>query len=768
MAIVSCPECSKKSKVADDKLGKKVKGVCGHIFVASAQAAPPKAAAPASDDRVIVACTSCMSKLKIPSASVGKKLRCLKCQGVFVATVSGAPAAAPKPAPKPAPPPPEPAEDDDEVGLPKKSKNAVTDDDMDDLLSFAEKDKEKEEKSSDVDLFGDDDDKPKPKGKKGEEDDDDLPAPKGKKKADEDDDDLPKPKGKKKVEDDDEDEDETPRGKKAAKPPAEDAAPPVYPSRMGINLLVAFLLLGFLTFFGLIYSRVVVLPLPKYTEDKPRQPRGDDDFGLIEGKWLVESAEREGKSVDSYKGKEVVFEEEKVTIDFFTPPLKAGAVTLKPGQPGVIEIVAEKVTFPGVYKVADNKLHLCINNAKKVEGKEEYEQPKDFKSDQGLLLVLAKVEKKAEDNKEALAKIQIKTLQTACDAYFLNASVYPDTLEQLTQKDAMGKVYIEAPALRDPWDKAYMYDKAGPKNNGMRPDIWTKTPDDKVIGNWKDDAPAKSNYSRSLSADNLKNIGVAIHNYHEAMKRLPAAGFGTPTSEKPLLSWRVAILPYIEQLDLYKEFDLTKAWDDSHNMKLIAKMPKIYMIPGVDAKEGMTHYRTLVGPGTLLDPIKGGPRGFSPRYMLANIPDGLSNVIMVVEAAEPTIWTKPDDLPYDPKAPLPKFGVAPSGFNVLFGDARVEFVSPKVPEAVLRPYLTGDNGMTRHPLDGTKPKDKKDDGKNGGPKVEKKDDGKKDEAKRQVSSAKFLDLSGDKIWTAAARHRFLSLLAHDASQWARK
>lgn len=506
MAIVSCPECSKKSKVADDKLGKKVKGVCGHIFVASAQAAPPKAAAPASDDRVIVACTSCMSKLKIPSASVGKKLRCLKCQGVFVATVSGAPAAAPKPAPKPAPPPPEPAEDDDEVGLPKKSKNAVTDDDMDDLLSFAEKDKEKEEKSSDVDLFGDDDDKPKPKGKKGEEDDDDLPAPKGKKKADEDDDDLPKPKGKKKVEDDDEDEDETPRGKKAAKPPAEDAAPPVYPSRMGINLLVAFLLLGFLTFFGLIYSRVVVLPLPKYTEDKPRQPRGDDDFGLIEGKWLVESAEREGKSVDSYKGKEVVFEEEKVTIDFFTPPLKAGAVTLKPGQPGVIEIVAEKVTFPGVYKVADNKLHLCINNAKKVEGKEEYEQPKDFKSDQGLLLVLAKVEKKAEDNKEANAKVQLKVLETACDAFKLQHGDYPDSLSVLTQKDVGGKVYLEkADALKDPWDKDYMYDKGGPKNNGMRPDIWTKTPEGKAIGNWKEQDAKKNN---DAAADLLNGVWI--------------------------------------------------------------------------------------------------------------------------------------------------------------------------------------------------------------------------------------------------------------------
>ena len=67
----------------------------------------------------------------------------------------------------------------------------------------------------------------------------------------------------------------------------------------------------------------------------------------------------------------------------------------------------------------------------------------------------------------------------------------------------------------------------------------------------------------------------------------------------------MAILPYIEQGALYKQFDLDKSWDDPHNKKLIAKMPKLYVVPGVEAKEGMAHYRTLVGPGTVLEPLKG-------------------------------------------------------------------------------------------------------------------------------------------------------------------
>ncbi len=80
-----------------------------------------------------------------------------------------------------------------------------------------------------------------------------------------------------------------------------------------------------------------------------------------------------------------------------------------------------------------------------------------------------------------------------------------------------------------------------------------------------------------------------------------------------------------------------------------------------------------------------------------------SNVIMIVEAKDAVEWTRPDDLPYDPKGPLPKFGISPAGFNAALADGSVRWIPATVPEAVLRPYLTCDNGMPRTPLAGKGP-----------------------------------------------------------------
>src|ERR1022692_1974240 len=114
MAIVSCPDCGKKLKIADTSIGKKVKCSCGHVFVAAAEAAAPPAPV-ALPDKVVVACTECGSKLKVAATSLGKKMKCPKCAGVFIASASG-----------PVAPPPkiEPPKDDDE----------------DDLMSFAQAD----------------------------------------------------------------------------------------------------------------------------------------------------------------------------------------------------------------------------------------------------------------------------------------------------------------------------------------------------------------------------------------------------------------------------------------------------------------------------------------------------------------------------------------------------------------------------------------------------------------------------------------------------
>ena len=195
-------------------------------------------------------------------------------------------------------------------------------------------------------------------------------------------------------------------------------------------------------------------------------------------------------------------------------------------------------------------------------------------------------------------------------------------------------------------------------------------------------ASVRSRGDRTQSMNNLKNIALAMHSYHDANKRLPAAGFTNVNDPngKPLLSWRVSILPYIDQSPLYQQFDLTQPWDHPTNKRLIAKMPHIYIVPGSDEKEGMTHYRVLVGPTTMFEA--------NQKISLVSVTDGSSNTIMAVEAAEATIWTRPDDLPFNPNGPLPKFGLTPDGFLAAFGDGSVRFIRAGTPENTLRALIT--------------------------------------------------------------------------------
>jgi hypothetical protein len=173
--------------------------------------------------------------------------------------------------------------------------------------------------------------------------------------------------------------------------------------------------------------------------------------------------------------------------------------------------------------------------------------------------------------------------------------------------------------------------------------------------------------ARAKGANNLKQIGLALHNYHDVNNGLPPASI-VDKKGKPMLSWRVMILPFIEQDNLYRQFKLDEPWDSDHNKKLIDRIPPVYMLPVKGAKPGHTHYRVLVGNGSMWDWIQG--------TQFAQITDGLSNTIMVVEAAEGVPWTKPDELEFDPLKDLPKFGKAyKGGFYVLFGDGSVRFIS---------------------------------------------------------------------------------------------
>jgi hypothetical protein len=191
---------------------------------------------------------------------------------------------------------------------------------------------------------------------------------------------------------------------------------------------------------------------------------------------------------------------------------------------------------------------------------------------------------------------------------------------------------------------------------------------------------------RAQCTNNLKQIGAAMHSYHDANGCLPSAAI-IDKDGKPLLSWRVTILPYLEYGDpIYAQFHLDEPWDSPHNHALLERMPSIYACPSDRTlKPGMTGYQAAIGPDA----------AFTPEFKhltLKDFPDGVSNTIVVVEAKPSVPWTKPDDIRVDmnlPQAGLGNpHGYHINGFNALFVDCSVRFIKNSIAPLVLRALLT--------------------------------------------------------------------------------
>jgi RNA polymerase sigma factor (sigma-70 family) len=188
--------------------------------------------------------------------------------------------------------------------------------------------------------------------------------------------------------------------------------------------------------------------------------------------------------------------------------------------------------------------------------------------------------------------------------------------------------------------------------------------------------------ARTLATNNFKQIGLAMHNYHDAHNSLPTHAIYSKDGKKPLLSWRVAILPYIDQEDLYKEFKLDEPWDSAHNKKLIAKMPQIFEPTLGKMEEGKTLIQVFTGPDTVFNGAK--------KMKLTDITDGTSNTILAVEAKDAVVWTQPSDLPL-PKAKdkMPALGGRFSnGFVIVMCDGAVRLMPLNPAAKDLRPLIT--------------------------------------------------------------------------------
>jgi hypothetical protein len=202
---------------------------------------------------------------------------------------------------------------------------------------------------------------------------------------------------------------------------------------------------------------------------------------------------------------------------------------------------------------------------------------------------------------------------------------------------------------------------------------------------------------RISSMNNLKQLALAIFNYNdvnqhanEVTQHFPSAAV-YDKSGKPLLSWRVLLLPYIEQDALYKEFHLDEPWDSDHNKKLLEKMPALFAAGDEQAlKNHETHYQAIVGKGAIFD----GKKGVSA----ADITDGRSNTILLVEAKKAVPWTKPDDVPFDAGKLVPKLGGLFDGiFNAAMADGSVHSFPLTIKEEKLRALITRNGGEVIEP-----------------------------------------------------------------------
>ena len=155
---------------------------------------------------------------------------------------------------------------------------------------------------------------------------------------------------------------------------------------------------------------------------------------------------------------------------------------------------------------------------------------------------------------------------------------------------------------------------------------------------------------------NLKQIHLAFMNYSDRTRTLPPPrprrNRRAPeqnTDQRVGLSWRVFLLPLLDQQPLFERFNLSEPWDSPHNLELVKFMPEVYFTEGDG--EGETRYMVFSGDHTLF------PEGRS--LSLRHVRDGTSNTILLVHSggAKPVTWTKPEDIPFDLTSPFQGIGL---------------------------------------------------------------------------------------------------------------
>ncbi|MFH5806120.1 DUF1559 domain-containing protein [Alienimonas sp. DA493] len=204
---------------------------------------------------------------------------------------------------------------------------------------------------------------------------------------------------------------------------------------------------------------------------------------------------------------------------------------------------------------------------------------------------------------------------------------------------------------------------------------------------------ARAAARRTQSQNNLKQIALAMHNYHDVYKRFPPA---VVVENGVKRSWRVELLPFLEHADLYEAYDKTKPWDDPANAAVLARTPDVYRHPADDRGKPFTSYVAPIGAAggppslwTAQAAPQDGGTGFR------DVTDGTSNTIMVLETKTEIPWTKPEDVTVDLSKsvdPTPFGGWHRGGFNAAFTDGAVRFLSERIDATLFKNVLTRAGG----------------------------------------------------------------------------
>jgi Protein of unknown function (DUF1559) len=180
------------------------------------------------------------------------------------------------------------------------------------------------------------------------------------------------------------------------------------------------------------------------------------------------------------------------------------------------------------------------------------------------------------------------------------------------------------------------------------------------------------------SQNNLHQMVIAMHDQASSFDNqcFYLKDIGRDQTGKPLLSWRVALLPFIEQDNLYKQFHLNEPWDSPHNIRLLDKMPKTYQNPTRATKPGETVYQVFTGPTTLFE------KSWT-LHMPGSFRRGTSQTVVFVEAASPVPWTKPDDIVLGPN-PIAQLSFSGGKSMVALADGSVRSIPQTMRPQTLR------------------------------------------------------------------------------------